>query len=122
MKEKPKMNHYEWLEKHFPKFITDIGLQWGNWPNEGIYSAHGDKFYSYRGQFEDAGIHFYHGVAIGLLTYIKPYSNESREIPNTGGWIDGKYVKPTFIKPIDWILANKDKFLKYLPNEDLEED
>ena len=99
-------NHYKWLEVHLPKFLDDCKVRGGREQGRGIIGAHGDKFYSYRSRFEEVGLHFAHGVAIGLLTYCYPYNNESRE--TTNGWV----------APVDWICANKDRFLPMLPPVD----
>ena len=109
------MNKYKWLEKHFPDFINKIGLKWGIDVNEWIFSAHGDKCPKY--YFDGTGLHEYHGLAIYLLTHIRPYDKECREIE--GKWVEGKYVKGVFKKPIDWVFENKDKILPYLSKEDL---
>ena len=95
------MSHYDYLEKYWFDFLKRLG---GN-PDwcRGIIVAHGDKFYGYRGTFERAGIHFYHGVAIGLLSCLKPWSEECRE--TSGGWV-----------PVEqWVVKNSHRFLSLLP-------
>ena len=74
-------NHYHWLEvnlldffRKLPELKTQVD---SGWLNEGIISAHGDKCYSYRDTWAKAGIPFEHGVAIYLLTYMKPWCNEA---------------------------------------------
>lgn len=79
--------HYEWLEEHLPTFFKNIEIDWQ--PVCGIIVAHGDKGYQYKRKWENAGIHFYHAMAIYLASYCKPYNNEVRE--------------------------TKDRFLKFLP-------
>ena len=97
-------NHYAYLEKNLPQFFADVGVNWDH--NAGIIVAHGDKAYGYQHYWEENGLHFYHGVAIFLLTYCHPYGKECRDTP--GGWV----------KPNEWVLKNKDRFLKYLPPVD----
>jgi hypothetical protein len=98
---KPWVNHYEYLDKHLPKFFESVGVSFEN--NAGIITAHGDKCYSYRGKWSDAGIPFEHGVAIYLLTYVRPFSQECRETEN--GWKD----------PCEWVIENYEKFSLLLP-------
>ena len=99
-------SHYKWLDVHLPKFLDDCKVR-GGWEWNGrIITAHGDKFYGYKSDFEKVGLHFAHGVAIGLLTYCHPYSLECRETKS--GWV----------APVDWICNNKDRFLPMLPPVD----
>jgi|RifCSP13_1_1023834.scaffolds.fasta_scaffold241654_2 hypothetical protein len=94
-------SHYDYLDQHLPAFFVAMGLSW-EW-NQGIISAHGDKAYGYRYEWQEAGLHFYHGVAIYLLSYCKPFRDESRETAN--GWV-----------PVhEWVLDNAHRFLPYLP-------
>jgi len=95
------MSHYTWLEKHLPDFFEKVGLNKDY--TVGLLSCHGDKMYGYKFQWEEAGIHFYHGVAICLLSYFRPFDEESRETSN--GWV----------APSKWVIDNKERFLKYLP-------
>lgn len=94
-------SHYDYLEKHLPSFFAAVGVGWDG--NAGIIRAHGDKAYGYKWEWEEGGLHFFHGVAIYLLTYVRPYDKESRETPK--GWVDPKV----------WVLENKDRFLPFLP-------
>lgn len=94
-------NHYGWLKNNLPDFFEKVGLTKAH--TEGLLSAHGDKMYGYRYTWEAAGIHFYHGVAICLLSYFHPFSEESRETIN--GWV----------APDKWVIDNKERFLKHLP-------
>lgn len=98
--------HYRWLDVHLPAFLeaTKVGGGWDM--NAGIITAHGDKMYGYRDQWEAAGLHFAHGCAICMLTYCSPYGNEVRETKE--GWI----------APGDWVVQNKDRFLHLLPPVD----
>lgn len=95
-------NHYDWLEKHLPTFLDSVGK--GDWISaRGLISAHADKCYSYRSRWEEEGLHFFHGAAIYLLSYLSPWSTEVRE--TKGGWV----------APADWVIQNKDRFLPHLP-------
>lgn len=92
-------NHYKYLEYYLPILFGELGIEY----SARIISAHGDKFYGYREKFNEAGLTFNQGAAIGMLTYVHPYCNECRQTEN--GWI----------APCDWIINNKNRFLKYLP-------
>lgn len=93
------MNHYKWLEKNLPTIFERLDLVYP----PGIIVSHGDKAYSFRHQWEDAGIHFYHGVAIYLLSYVHPFNKEVRETAN--GWVD----------VCQWVINNKDRFVPLFP-------
>lgn len=41
------MNHYEWLRKNFPKFLSKLGLEEEVEYAEGIIVAEADKCYGY---------------------------------------------------------------------------
>ena len=92
-------NHYNWLDKNLSTFYERLGIPY----NSGVITAHGDKVYGYKDRFDKVNLHFYHGVAIYLITYERPFNKEVRETDH--GWV----------APIDWILENKDRFLKLLP-------
>lgn len=98
------MSHYEWLKINFGTFLTNLGhpelMEW----NGGIISAHGDKCYCYRYSWDEAGIPFPHGVAIYFLSYMKPWSDETRELSD-GTWVDvGK-----------WVIEKYPEMVGYLP-------
>lgn len=95
-------NHYKYLEKVLPDFFKAVGLN----PDlaAGLEVAHGDKAGQYQVLWEEAGIHFYKGCAIYLLSYCAPFSSEVRQTEN--GWVS----------PCDWVIANKDKFMSLLPD------
>ena len=95
------MNHYDYLEKHLPTFFQNLGIDWER--HRGVILAHGDKCYGYRQTWEKEGLHFFHGVAIYLLTYTHPFSQEVRGSPLI------------WVSPRDWVLENKDRFLPHLP-------
>jgi hypothetical protein len=71
--------------------------------NAGIIVAHGDKCYSYQDIWDKYGIPFEHGVAVYLLTYMRPWGLESRDTED--GW------KP----PHEWVIENYDRFKEFLP-------
>ena len=93
-------NHYIWLEKHLPKFLEKLGIDFNHCP--GIIKAHGDKCYSYRYLWKGNNIPFSHGVALYLLTYLPPYSAEVRE--TNKGWV----------APNQWVIDNYQEFLPLL--------
>lgn len=100
--------HYKFLDKHLPAFFASLGLDM-NRGNAGIVSAHGDKVRQYKDSWEEKGIPFEHGSAIYLLTYVSPYSKESRQTDN--GWVS----------PEKWVIDNYSSghnFKKYLPEFD----
>lgn len=101
MKIVKRVCHYKYLDKHLPAFFKKLGIDM-NRNCAGIVSAHGDKCYSYRSQWEKEGIAFPHGVAIYLLSYVNPFANESRETKD--GWVD----------VCQWVIKNKDRFLPLL--------
>lgn len=79
-----RVNHYKYLDKHMPSVFTDLGLDM-NRGNSGIVAAHGDKTSQYKDCWAQVGIPFEHGCAIYLLSYVSPYSEESRQTKN--GWV-----------------------------------
>lgn len=95
------LNHYDWLDKNLATFLHNVGVD--SEYSKTLPSAHGDKCYSYRIFWESHNIHFFHGVALYLLTYCYPFSKECRETDK--GWVS----------PVDWVIMNKDRFLPYLP-------
>lgn len=99
---KPSINHYKYLERILPTFFQQLGLDWDM--HAGIISAHGDKCYTYSTLWADAGIPFYKGAAMFLLTYVRPYSAEVRDV-------DG-----TWVRPDQWVINNSHKFLSLLPD------
>ncbi len=94
-------SHYAYLDAHLRAFFERLGVAWNTCA--GIVSAHGDKFYGYRTAFESAGIPFAQGVAIGLLSYVRPFCDETRQTQS--GWVPVE----------DWVVANKERFLPLLP-------
>lgn len=98
-----KINHYQWLEINFEKFLINIGLDHPHDYN-GLITADGDKCYGYRSEWEKNNIPFHHGVAIYLLTNISPFSKEVRDTKK--GWV----------APKEWVIQNYNNFKQYLPN------
>jgi hypothetical protein len=96
------MSHYDWLEEHLEPFLEAVGVH-PNHGNNGLIGAHGDKCYGYKHLWEEAGIPFEHGVAIFLLSYVRPYGLEVRDTP------DG------FVKVDQWVVDNYDRFKEHLP-------
>lgn len=92
-------NHYEYLEEALPRLFQGLGLEY----SPGIIVAHGDKCYGYKEKFEAAGLTFGQGVAIYILTYLPPFSDQCRQVGDK--WID----------PAQWVVDNKDRFLPLLP-------
>lgn len=97
------VSHYVWLEEHLPAFLAKVGLK--DVAVRPLLSAHGDKFYGYKRAFENAGMAFHEGVAIGLLTYFAPFDAEARQTPS--GWV----------RVEDWVVKNKERFLPLLRGE-----
>jgi hypothetical protein len=95
-------SHYDYLEEHLFSFLEAVGVD-TEWCR-GIISAHGDKAYGYKSKWEKAGIPFPQGVAIYLLTYVRPYGQEVRK-PD-GGWVDAS----------QWVVDNYDRFKEHLPD------
>ena len=96
-----KKNHYDWLEEHLETIFNNLNLDYSH--HCGIIRCHGDKAYLYRQKWERHSIHFFHGIAIYLLSYVYPYSNECRNTKE--GWI-----------PVDnWVVNNYERFKKHLP-------
>ena len=95
------MSHYEWLDKNFNIFMFRLGLNSNDCG--GIIVAHGDKCEGYRNMWKMAGIPFNHGIAIYLLTYIKPYSDTVRM--TSDGWVS----------PVMWVIDHYKEFKDLLP-------
>ena len=76
-------NHYEWIETNLPLLLTSLGIDSSE--AEGMGLAHGDKCYQYKQEWEDAGVPWFHGVGIYMLSYINPYEKEVRN--TTNGWV-----------------------------------
>lgn len=86
------MSHYTWLDANLNEFWVKVfGKDLESTGCAGIISAHGDKCYQYRDVWSTAGIPFYHGVAIYLLTY----TNELGDFPKSQSciWVINNYEK-----------------------------
>ena len=94
-------SHYDYLDEHAREF----GNRFNICQLDGYISAHGDKCYAFEEEWKLFGIPFYKGVAIYLLTYVRPFSLEVRQTKN--GWVDPKV----------WVITNKDRFLQFLPDD-----
>jgi hypothetical protein len=100
------MNHYDWLDKYFPKFLAKLGIDFdARCP--GIIIAHGDKCYTFKYEWKRAGIPFHYGVAIYLLTYLRPWSNAINQ-RTINGWIH----------PCDWVITEYKRFESLLKEVD----
>ena len=96
------ISHYKYLEAVLPTFFPKVGISW-DW-NGGVIGAHGDKGYGYKGRWEKAGIPFYHGMALYLMTYCNPYSKELGD-DRSQAW--------------QWVIDNYPKFKDLLPASDI---
>jgi hypothetical protein len=98
-----KVSHYKYLDIAFPMFLKNIGYgdKW-EW-NCGIVTAHGDKGYCYRDDWEEHDIPFHEGMAVYLLTYMNPWANEVRNTDNG------------FVDPREWVINNYDRFKNDIP-------
>ena len=85
------MNHYDWFDENlndfwlkvFNKSLDETGCA-------GIISAHGDKGYQYRDEWEENGIPFPHGMALYMLTYTKVMDKPKWE---SRSWVIDNYSK-----------------------------
>jgi len=69
------MNHYNWLEQKLPDFFEKLGIDYNRY--RGYIVSDGDE-----ASFD---LHYYHGIALYLLTNNIPFSNEVRNTAN--GWV-----------------------------------
>ena len=93
-----KTSHYYWLENNLEDFFKKLQIDY--YP--GIIRCHGDKCYGYRSTWEANDVPFFHGVAIYLLTYERPFDKEVRDTPN--GWVP----------PCQWVIDNYERFKPFL--------
>lgn len=95
-----QQSHYEWLETHLWDFLRKAGVD----PQyqRGIIVAHGDKCRQYEREWAEAGVPFFHGAAIYLLSYCWPYSQHVRE--TQFGWV----------APKDWVIKSYENFRPWL--------
>ena len=59
-------NHYEYLDKYLPTFWKHV---FNHEDCAGMITSHGDKIMQYKKEFEKAGVPFFHGCLMYLLTY-----------------------------------------------------
>lgn len=86
------MSHYKWLEANLNDFwLRVFGKNLEDTMCAGIIGAHGDKAYCYRRDWEHEGIHFYHGVALFLLTYTKEIGDTPKH--ESCQWVIDNYAK-----------------------------
>ena len=84
------VNHYKWLDKHLPTFWYAVfGASLEDTGCAGIVSAHGDKGYQYKGEWERAGIPFPHGMALYLMTYTDKMDRPKHE---SSEWVIENYT------------------------------
>lgn len=86
------LNHYEYLDLILDSFFKQV---FNKTPSEmycgGIVSAHGDKGYSYKQEWKEAGISFNHGMMLYLLTYTKLLGNYDKS--DSCQWVIDHYKK-----------------------------
>lgn len=101
-------SHYDWLEENLMAFLMAV-VNHPDKANKGMIVAHGDKCYSAAEECRKRGVPFVHFVAIYLLTYISPFSSESRETIHTAT------KESEWVPPYKWVLDNYERFKPYLP-------
>lgn len=87
-KRKLQMDHYQFIEKHGPKFSEVLGID----NVATMTAAHGDKCYQYRDNWAKHQIPFGVGCLVYLLTYVSPYSETVRSTDSG------------FVPPCDWVI------------------
>lgn len=87
----PKITNYlEYMDKHLPKLFPAFGVDFDD-VAKSVVNKYSNECVKYRDHWEAAGIHFYHGCALYMLTFIEPYASFCRETPS--GWVSpGKWV------------------------------
>lgn len=83
-------SHYDYLDFHFSKFCKDVGIV-DNWVTS-LISAHGDKGYCYKRDWEKSGIHFYHGMMLYILFRLEPFCDETEQ-HNVKSWVIDNYSR-----------------------------
>lgn len=94
-------SQYDYIDDHFADFLEKVGID--RRLADGMSVAHGDKMHQYLSRWEEAGVPYYHGCLVCLLTRLQPYSQEVRNTPN--GWV----------APHQWVIDNYVKFKEHLP-------
>ena len=97
------MSHYDWLEENLPEFFENLGIEVDY--HLGLITAHGDKCYGYQDKWAKNEIPFRYGVAIYLLSYMLPFSDQVRDTGD--GWV----------YPDQWVIDNYLTFLPFFPKE-----
>lgn len=77
-------SHYDWLNENFVQFgenLKNAGLLPHDEPTylQGLITAHGDKCYTYKDVWEEAGVPFEYGVAAYLMARTRTYKDEVYE-------------------------------------------
>lgn len=97
----PRVDHYQWLDKHLNDFwIKVFGKSLNDSGFGGVVSAHGDKAYGYKRRWENAGIPFPHGVAVFFLLYTDLSTEEDS------------------MRTCEWVIEKYPEYKKYLPEID----
>lgn len=99
--QEPILSHYKYMDKYLPDLFEKVGLN--KEFASGYVVAHGDKAYGCKYEWEQAGIHFFHGVCLYMLTYTK---------------LLGDY-EPHESK--QWVIDNYPKYKDLLPEVDPED-
>lgn len=91
-------SHYDYLETHLDTFwqaVFDKTLEESHF--SGIIIAHGDKVEQYQDSLEEAGIPYYHGCMMYMLTYTK-------KMGDTPKW-----------ESLEWIIDNYTHYVDLMP-------
>lgn len=105
-----KKSHYQYLELVLPRIYEKLNIYLG-----GDMSAHGDKGYSFREEWNKNGILFPRGMVVYLLSYRNPYYKTVRDTDS--GWVDVcLWVIKTY-KELESIILETEKELNIDVNE-----
>lgn len=94
-------NHYDYMEQHLDHFwqaVFDKTLEQAYCG--GFIIAHGDKVEQYKDDLEEAGIPYYHGCMMYMLTY-------TDKLGATPKW-----------KSLEWIIDNYTHYVDLMPSID----
>lgn len=104
MSENSYKEYFAWLDKNFLNFLGNLGIDCLDKGYSGIIIAHGDKCEQYKKRWEDAGVPYYHGACLYLLSHsFTPWCHTVRKTPK--GWID----------PCQWVIDHYSEFKDKLP-------
>lgn len=104
-------NHYDYLDQHLIPFSAKTKAE-GMTNN--LITAHGDKAYGYKDQWEQHGIPFNHGVLLFILTYTWPYAAQVRD--------GARGLKPqAWVKPNDWVCEHYKEFKNLIEQTETEQ-